>query len=289
MLQLFCDTNTELPWELAERYGVEVIRMPYVLKDEEYYYDLGKHTDFKKFFNDVRAGNMPLTAALNPLDYRNYFEPVLKRGDDILHIAFSSQLSGTINNLMAAREELLGEYPERKITVVDTLCISKGGALLVYGALQMWKQGKTAEEIVAYVENNRMKVNHWFVVEDLNHLKRGGRLSSTAAAIGTMLALKPMLTVNREGKVVVAEKLKGRKNSLKALVEKVQANLPEAAENPICILHADDDEACAYLVEQINALCQPKELWIGYIGPVIGTHCGPGTMAVCFMGAERTL
>lgn len=287
MYQLFCDSNSEIPYWFAKENGLAVVRMPYVICDEEYYYDLGEHTDFVDFYNKERAGNMPTTAALNAQNYLEIYEPTLAAGTDILMISFSSALSGTHAMLEQARQELLEKYPERTFNVVNTLSISMGAGLIVYYATQMWKAGATQQEIISWVEENRMKVNHWFSVDDLHHLKRGGRLSGAAAFVGSVLELKPILTVNSEGKLIVVGKAKGRKRALKTMLEKMEQNIVDPENQLIVVLHADAPEDAKFLEESIRSTYNPKELWVNYVGPVIGTHCGPGTVALLFMGKDR--
>lgn len=287
MYQLFCDSNSEIPYWFADENGLKVVSMPYVLDDKEYYYDLGRNTDFKHFFQREREGSMPTTAALNVENYLEIYEPTLKEGTDILMISFSSALSGTHESLEQARLQLLEKYPERSFKVVNTLGISMGAGLLVYYATKMWKDGASQEKIIKWVEDNRQKVHHWFTVNDLNHLKRGGRLSGAAAFMGTMLDIKPIITVNSEGKLVVFEKAKGRKKSLKALAEKFNEYVEKPEEQLVVVLHGDAEEDGQYLVDLIKEMCTPKEIWLNYVGPVIGTHCGPGTIGLLFMGKER--
>ena len=287
MYQLFCDSNSEIPYTFAEQMGLAGVRMPYVLDDEEYYYDLGKNTDFKHFYERERAGSMPSTAALNEQNYIDIYEPYLAAGTDILMISFSSALSGTHESLESARVKLLEKYPERTFMVVNTLSISMGAGLLVYYSTLLWKQGKSMQEVYDFVEQNRQHVHHWFTVDDLNHLKRGGRLSGAAAFMGTLLELKPVITLNSEGKLIVAEKAKGRKRSLKALADKLAQNIERSEDQVVVVLHADAKEDGQYLVDLIKEICTPKEIWLNDVGPVIGTHCGPGTIALLFMGKER--
>ena len=287
MYQLFCDSNSEIPYWFAEENGIKVVSMPYVLDDKEYYYDLGKNTDFKHFFQREREGAMPTTAALNVENYLEIYEPTLKSGTDILMISFSSALSGTHESLEQARLQLLEKYPERSFKVVNTLGISMGAGLLVYYAARLWKDGASQDEIIKWVEDNRQRVHHWFTVNDLNHLKRGGRLSGSAAFMGTMLDIKPIITVNSEGKLVVFEKAKGRKKSLKALAEKFKEYVEKPEEQLVVVLHGDAEEDGQYLVDLIKEMCTPKDIWLNYVGPVIGTHCGPGTIGLLFMGKER--
>lgn len=287
MYQLFCDSNSEIPFWFAEINGLAVVKMPYVLDDIEYYYDLGKETDFEMFYSKVRNGIMPTTAALNVDNYIEIYEPVLKEGKDILMISFSSALSGTHESLEKARLMLLEKYPERIFKVVNTLSISMGAGLLVYYATLQWRAGASMDSVINWVESNRQRVHHWFTVDDLNHLRRGGRLSGAAAFMGTMLDIKPVITVNSEGKLVVVEKAKGRKRSLKYLADKYAQNVENPQDQVVVILHADALEDARYLERLIKEINPPKELWVNYVGPVIGTHCGPGTIGLLFMGKER--
>lgn len=288
MYQLFCDSNSEIPWTLAEELGLQVVGMPYVLKDVEYAYDLGKNTDFKEFYRLVREGNMPSTCALNVQDYLDIYEPTLAAGTDILMVSFSSALSGTHEMLEQARLQLLEKYPQRTFRTVNTLSISMGAGILVYYAALMWKDGKSMDEIIAWVEENRLRAQHWFTVDDLHHLRRGGRISGTAATVGTLLELKPILDVNTEGKIVVAEKAKGRKRALKTMAERFFENVEEPEERMISLLHADALEDAEYLASLLREKYILPGLRIDFVGPVIGTHCGPGTIALCFLGKKRS-
>jgi len=171
--------------------------------------------------------------------------------------------------------------------VVNTLSISMGAGLLVYYATLQWRAGASMDSVINWVESNRQRVHHWFTVDDLNHLRRGGRLSGAAAFMGTMLDIKPVITVNSEGKLVVVEKAKGRKRSLKYLADKYAQNVENPQDQVVVILHADALEDARYLERLIKEINPPKELWVNYVGPVIGTHCGPGTIGLLFMGKER--
>ena len=202
-------------------------------------------------------------------------------------ISFSAALSGTHEMLEQARIQLLEKYPARTFQVVNTLGISMGAGILVYYAAQMWKDGKSMEEIIAWVTDNRQNMQHWFTVDDLHHLKRGGRISGTAATVGTLLEIKPLLTVNSEGRLVVVEKAKGRKRAIKAMVEHFFESAVEPETHFISVLHADALEDAEYMVSLLHEKYTLPQLRIDYVGPVIGTHCGPGTLALCFLGKER--
>ena len=205
-------------------------------------------------------------------------------------MAFSSQMSATINNIMEAREELLGKYPDRKFIVVDTLSISAPMSLLVIKAHEMYEQGASMEEIEQWIRDYRLCAQVWLTVDDLKYLRRGGRISSTSAVFGTMLDIKPILTIGRGGKIDPAEKVQGRKKALRTLVERSIENMDVIEETDVVLLHADAEEEA----EQLANFIRRKVPDIGgirlqIIGPVIGAHCGPGTLAACFMGRERTI
>jgi DegV family protein with EDD domain len=267
-----------------------MVYMPYIVDGKEYLDDLGRSGKQKEYFDNMRAGAVPVTSLLPQPVYEEYFEPVLQQGKDILFVAFSSQLSGTIRNIYAAREELLAKYPERKITVVDTLSISAPQTILILKAHAMYREGKSMEEIAAWLEENKLKAQAWFTVDDLVYLKRGGRISAVAAAVGGLLDLKPIITETREGKLVSAEKVRGRKAALRTIVEKAVENIDDPANADVIILHADAPEDAARveskLKEKIPGL---NKIEVYYVGPVIGAHCGPGTVAVGFFGKERPL
>ncbi len=287
MYQLFCDTNSEIPFQWAEELGLGIIRMPYVIGGKEYLYDLGKQTNFKAFFDRVRKGEMPQTQGLNEQNYTEAFRPSLEEGKDILMISFSTALSSTHQFLEKARQALLEEFPQRRFEVVNTLSISMGAGILVLKAARMWKDGSDLDTVKKWVEDNRQKSQAWFTVDDLNHLKRGARLSAAAATMGTLLDLKPVLTVSREGKLVVDQKVKGRKRALRALAEAFDTYAQDTKNNVVSILHADAIEDAQLLADMLKEKHEIGTLRIDFVGPVVGTHCGPGTIGLCFMGLER--
>ena len=281
------DSNSELPWELQEEFSAPYVGMPYILNDEEMIYDLGKHTDIKAFFDQVRAGNLPKTNTLPPSYYEDFWRPMLEAGSNILFIMFSSGLSGAYDLVSIARENILMEFPERKIILVDTRSISMGCGLLVYYGLTMFKNGSSIEEVAQWIEDNKMRVNHWFVVDDLMHLYRGGRLSATSAVIGSILDVKPVLTVNREGKLAPVEKIKGKKKVIRRLTQIVTERVENPEEQVCVVLHADCPEVGQQLADSIAEQHSFKDMWMRTIGPVIGSHAGPGTLAVLFLGKAR--
>lgn len=282
------DSDSDLPYALKEKYDIPVVYMPYSLDGKEYYDDLGQTLDHKSYFDKMREGAQPVTAALNQANYIDYFEPILKE-KDLLFLAFSSQLSCTIQAIYAAREELLQKYPERKFIVVDTLSISMPMTLLILKAHEMYRAGKSMEEVAAWVEENKLRAQAWFTVDDLKYLKRGGRISATAAALGTMLDLKPILTESSEGKIIPAAKIRGRRKAINYIIEKSLENIEDQKESIGVVLHADVPEEAARLKEQLQAKLPDMEINIESIGPVIGAHAGPGALAFCFLGKKRPM
>lgn len=287
MSVFFCDSNCELWFTKCDELGVKVIGMPYNIDDEERDYDMGRETDFVDFFTRVKNGSMPKTSALNRQNYIDYFEPVLQSGQDILYVHFSSNLSGTFDFMNSAIEELKEKYPERTIKTVDTLSISLPAGLIVYEAAKRWKAGASDDEVIEWVTNNRQKFTAYFMVEDLNHLKRGGRLSGAAALFGTLLGIKPILKINSEGKIVKENTAKGIRKSIAYLVDKMKEIGENVADYPIGILDANSPEHAAILKEEVLKVAPDAEVWTQSIGPTIGTHCGPGTIAIVFHSKQR--
>ena len=283
------DSDSDLPLELKVRYDIPVVSMPYTLEGKEYFDDLGQTLDSKSFFDKMREGAQPSTSALNETIYLEYFEPVLAEGKDLLFVAFSSQLSGTINAVYAARETLLARYPERKFMVVDTLSISGPMTILILKAHELYRAGKPMEEVAAWLEENKLRAQAWFTVDDLKYLKRGGRISPAVAAIGTMLDLKPILTETCEGKLASADKVRGRRKAMNYIVDKAVENVTDQKEAVGIILHADAIDDAQKLRDMLAAKLPDMELRIDNVGPVIGTHAGPGTLAFCFLGKKRPM
>ena len=282
------DSDSDLPFSYVDELDMTMVYMPYIIDGKEYFDDLGRAGNQKEYFDNMRAGATPVTSLLPQAVYEEYFEPVFQEGKDILFVSFSSQLSGTIRNIYAAREELLEKYPERKMIVVDTLSISAPQTILILKAHALYREGKSMEEVAAWLEENKLKAQAWFTVDDLVYLKRGGRISAVAAAVGSMLDLKPIITETKEGKLVSTEKVRGRKQALRVLVDKAVENIDDPANADVIILHADAPEDAARvegkLREKIPGL---EKIDTYYVGPVIGAHCGPGTVALCFFGKER--
>ncbi len=286
MSVLLCDSNCELWYTRVKELGLDYISMPYCYGGGEYGYDLGENTDFKKFYDAVRGGTVPKTMALNPENYKEILTPYFKAGEDVLYISFSHAMSGTFAQLDAALKELKKEFPERKCTVFNTNSICLGAGIQVETAAELKQKGASDEEIIAFLKEFTNRVAVYFVVDDLMHLKRGGRLSAGAAVAGTLLSIKPMLTVNEEGGLNVIEKVAGRRKAVRALADKVIKGLT-GTEYSVYILDADCKEDGDKLAELIKAKRSDAKIVRQTIGPVIGTHCGPGTLGVIFIADER--
>lgn len=281
------ESNSELPFAWEDRTGVGVLRMPYTINGVELTYDLGRETDIPAFYQKMRDGASVITAQRNPNEIIEYFESYLQQGKDILHIAFSSALSGTFHNEIIAARELLEKYPDRRIELVDTLAISAPLALLVEEATRMRETGRTLDEIKAWVEENKQRACAIFTVDNLEYLRRGGRVSGAAAFFGTVLEIKPVLYESPEGQLVPLEKIKGRKRALRFLVERCAATIDRPEEQEIVVCQADCMDEALVLQEMLRQAVPVKEVRIHPVGPVIGCHCGPGTLAVCYFGRSR--
>ncbi|MEE1197361.1 MAG: DegV family protein [Lachnospiraceae bacterium] len=281
------DNSADLPMDYYEKQGVGVASLTYTLDGTTY--DMYTTIPSHDFYDAMRGGSMPTTSQVNPSDMRTLFEPYLKEGKDILHIAFSSGLSGSYNSSRIAAEELAEEYPDAKIVTIDSLSASLGQGLLVHKAVQMKADGKSFDEIAKWVEDHKLNLCHMFTVGDLNHLYRGGRISKLTAVFGTMVNIKPVLHVDQEGKLVNIDKVRGRKKSLSGLVDKMEEKIGSYRHknDVIFISHGDCLEDAKYVAKQVEERFGYTEFMYNNVGATIGAHAGPGTVALFFMGDER--
>lgn len=287
MSKIFFDTDCELWYTMLPELGCELFKMPYTINGKEYFYDMGEATDFTAFYQAVRGGSMPITSALNAQIYTEILEPYFKAGEDMLYISFSSKMSGTFNHLEMALKLLRVKYPQARFRRFDTKSISWGAGLQVYYAVKYFQQGHSLDEVIAYLEENVNHFTEFFAVDDLYHLKRGGRISAAAAAIGTLFSLKPILHVNDEGELQVVTKVTGANKAISTLVEKLKTLGTELDEYPIVVLDADNKAGGDKLEAKVREAFPKAEVMRYPVGPVIGTHCGPGTIAVIFRSKER--
>ena len=285
---IMTDSSCDLPLEIVNDLEISVLPLSLVIDDKKYYNYLDERDiTFSEFYKLMRNKKTSKTSAVNPSDFVNEMEKFLKQGKDILYLGFSSGLSCTYNNANTAADQLLKIYPDRKIYTVDTLCASLGQGLLVYLTAMEKQKGKSIEELRDFAENIKLKVCHWFTVEDLYHLKRGGRISSSTAVIGSMLGIKPILHVDNMGKLINVGKVRGRKASINELFNKVKENAIIPSQQTVFISQGDCLDDANYLADLLKKELNVKEVIINYVGPVIGTHSGPGTMAIFFLGNKR--
>lgn len=283
---IMTDSTVDVPKEfLTEELGVPFIPLTYIM-DGETYEDMNGLSG-KEFFDKIRAGSMPTTSQINPEQAREALLPYVEEGKDILFIGFSSGLSGSFNSVRIAMAELQEEYPDRKLIAVDSLCACMGEALLVYKAVCQKKAGKTMEEVAAWVEENKLHVCHNVTIDDLFHLHRGGRVSKTAAVVGSIVKIKPIIHMDNDGKLQVIGKERGRKKALHHIVDMAVEQSKGWENDIIMITHGDCEEDAQYVAKLVREEMGIDRIMIQCIGTVIGSHTGPGVVAVFCMGEKR--
>lgn len=285
---IISDSSSDLSAPLAEELGLAIVPLTVRVGDKEYvnYLD-GREISPKDFYKLMREGVPCQTSAANVQAIIEQMESSLKEGKDVLYLAFSSGLSVTYQNALLAVQDLQGKYLDRKIYVVDTLCASLGEGLICYLCVKEKEKGKTLEEVRDFAEDIKLRVCHWFTVDDLNHLRRGGRVSATTAIVGTMLNIKPILHVDNEGHLIKTGVVRGRQLSLKSLVDHMEKTVIDPQSQTIFISHGDCLEDAQYVADLIKERFGIKDFVIHFIGPVIGAHAGPGTVALFFIGNGR--
>ncbi|MFA7020028.1 MAG: DegV family protein [Bacilli bacterium] len=285
---LVTEACSDLPLDFVKKHNIAIMPMLLEIEGKSYSHNLEeKELKLHDFYNQLRDKKVSRTSLVNVGEFVHFFTELLKQGKDILYIALSSALSGTYQSAVMAIDMLKEEYPNQRIVAVDTLSASLGEGYLVWRAALMQEEGKLLSEVASWVEENKFHLRHLFTVEELGTLKRGGRLSGTAAFFGTLLGVKPILHVSREGKLEVLEKVVGRKKSLTEMISIMKTQILKSEEQTIFIAHGDCLEEAKEVGGLINASMKVKDLFYSYIGPVIGSHSGPGTIAVFFMGKER--
>jgi len=285
---IFTDSSADLTAEQVQELGVEVLPLTVLIGEKPFLnYPDNREIDPKDFYDQMRGGAMPTTSALNVGQVTDAVEPILQSGKDVLFLAFSSGLSVTYNSVRLAAEELSEKYPESKFLVVDTLCASLGQGLLVYHAVAQKKAGKSIEEVRDWAEANKFNLCHWFTVNDLMHLKRGGRVSAATALVGTMLSIKPVMHMDNEGHLIKVSTARGRKASLLGLVDQMEKLAIDPADQVVFISHGDCLEDAQLVADEIKKRFGTQEFRFNHVGPVIGAHTGPGVVALFFLGKER--
>ena len=285
---LFTDSSADLSQQLVEELGVEVLPLCFTMGDKTYRnWPDNREMDPEEFYRMLREGAMATTSAVNVGDYTEALTPFLEAGKDVLVLAFSSGLSATCNSARIAAQELNEQYPQQRVRVVDTLCASLGQGLLVWHAAKLKQAGKSLDEVGDWAEENKLRLCHWFTVSDLHFLKRGGRISPATAVLGTMLSIKPVMHVDDEGHLIKVGTARGRNASLKALVDHMEQTAQNPAEQVVFISHGDCEADAQRVAADVKARFGVKTVVINYVGPVIGAHSGPGTVALFFLGSER--
>ena len=282
------DSCCDLTDQMARELELEVLPLTMHMDGENYPNDLaGTAISNQEFYKRIRAGKIATTSAVNVGQFQDAMRRVLESGKDIVCICFSSALSTTYQSAVIAAEDLRQEFPEAEIHVVDSLSASLGQGLLLYLAVEQKRKGLTAAELAKWVEDNRLTVCHWFTVDDLNFLKRGGRVSATTALLGTMLSIKPIMHTSDEGKLVPVSKARGRKAAIAALLDKIETLGIHPENQTMFICHADCEEDAKAVAQTIKDRFGTPTVHINYIGPVIGSHTGPNTMGIFFVGTQR--
>ncbi|MBQ9081613.1 MAG: DegV family protein [Clostridia bacterium] len=281
------DSGCDMSEEYLSQHGVETVHLGFLMDNVLYSGEDGEKIDTKIFYEQVRKGAMPTTHQVNVECAKEHVEKYLKEGKDVLVIAFSGALSGTANSFKVAAKELSEKYPTQKVLVSDSLCASMGQGLYLDYALKKADTGADLEETYDYIEGIKQNICHLFTVDNLFHLKRGGRVSAVTAIVGTLLSIKPVMHVSPEGKLVPISKAMGRKKSIKSLLDKMKELAILEKGEPIFISHGDCIEDATALAEMIKTIYPQNPVTINYVGPVIGSHSGPGTLALFFRGKQR--
>ena len=285
---IMTDSCCDMTAEMAGQLGLEVIPLSLNMGDQVYQNWLdGREIGFHDFYVRLREGALATTSAVRVGRFEEAMRKVLGENKDILYLAFSSALSTTYQSAVIAADDLRGEFPGAKVLVVDSLCASLGQGLLAYLCAREKQRGRTVEEVCAFAEETKGHVCHWFTVDDLNHLKRGGRISAATALFGTMLSIKPVMHVDDTGHLVPVSKARGRRASLLALVDRMEETAVNPAEQTVFISHGDCEEDARFVAEEVRRRFGVSEVHINYVGPVIGNHSGPGTLALFFLGSHR--
>lgn len=289
--EIVTDAAANLTYELVHKYDIKIMNMKYYVGEEEYYgyVDTEDDTQIKEFYAALRRKEAITTSCVNTVYCREFFEEILKQGKDLIYLAFSSGLSGTYNIALETFNQLREEYPERKLYIVDTLAASLGQGLLVDYAARQRRDGWTLEQVYEWQEQNKLHLAHWFTVDDLFFLKRGGRISGATAIAGTVLGIKPVLHTDDEGHLVNVTKVRGRKAALTELVNRMEATVIKPKQQHVFIVHGDCFEDMEFVKNLVMQRFDVKEKDIthNYVTPYIAAHSGPGTLALFFIGTGR--
>lgn len=283
---LMTDSTTDYEYELLKEKGISVLRLSYNIDGLDFRDDMNPEAAVI-FYGKMRAGATVKTSAVNIETFLSVWQGILAKGQDIIFLAFSSALSSTYNNAHTAAQELSSQFPDRRITVVDSKCASLGEGLLLKYMADMRDRGASYDEVVSWAEANKLHINHWFTVDDLTYLRRGGRISKAAAMVGSLLRIKPVLHMDDEGRLIPVQNVMGRKKAILSLVDQMEELAVEPGKQTVFISHGDCIDDALSLKQLITDRFGTKDFYINQVGPVIGSHSGPGTLALFFVGKNR--
>lgn len=286
-----CCSTADMPREFFDHRNIPFVTFHFHMDGESYPDDLGESMPFEEFYRRIGEGAMPTTSQVNVGQFIDFFEPFLKDGQDILHLSFSSGLSGTYNSAILAKQQLADEYPDRKLIIIDTLAASSGYGLFIDLVATLRDEGASIEDAEKWAEENKLKLQHWFFSTDLSHYRRGGRISGAAAVVGGLLNICPLMNVNHEGKLIQRRKVRGKKQVISQIVQEMKKHAENGTDySGKCFISQsacfDDARAVADLIEEEFPNLDGSVV-INTIGTVVGSHTGPGTVALFFMGDER--
>lgn len=285
--KILTDSACDLPFELLSHHDVDVIGLIVNYNGKEYVEDNWKSVDIESYYTSLKEGATPTTSQITPNRFYDYFKPYLEKGQDILYVGFSSSLSGTYSASNVAKSMLLEEFPDRTITLVDSMCASAGFGLLVLRAVEHKNNGLSLQENADLLDVEKYSINHIFTVDDLNHLKRGGRISGFSATMGTMLSIKPILYMSREGKLLNIDKVKGRKKSIHALADYLQKGTLQGLTKNVLIAHGNCEADASHLKDLILEKNLAEDVTLVPLGMVIGAHTGANVINMVFFGKDR--
>lgn len=286
---IMTDSSCDLPLSYIEENKIPFVSLNYHFNNHDYKDDFGKTLEYREFYDGLRDGQMPLTSQVNAYEFIEVFTNFVKQGKSIIYIGMSSGISGTINSANIAREEVLGKYKDADITIVDSKSACMGQGILVYNAVEMMKKGNSKEEIITWLEENKLNVNHWFIVGSLKHLRYGGRISTAAATIGTLMKINPIIFINNDGKLVNVCNIRGRKKAIKYILDKLDNRVVDMGKQRIMISHGDCINDALFIENTLKNEFDIKETMINYVGPVIASHTGPDMLSLCFIGNGREI
>lgn len=284
---ILVDASCDMPLEFIEKNHIPHLGLICHIDDREYEDDFGKTFTYDEFYGELRKGKMPSTSQINSFRFEEKFREYVKQGIPVIYLAMSSALSGTYNSAVMARKIILDEYKDADITVIDTKGASIGEGILVYYAYEMLNKGYSKDSIITWVQRNMLRMNYWFAVSDLEHLKKGGRISSSAAIVGAILNINPILCISKDGSLTHVTNIRGRKKAIKFLTDKFKAEVTEPENTIVAISHGDCTEEAEYLRNIMEEEFHVKKVIINKLGLIMGSHCGQGMLSLCFLGSEN--